>query len=61
MCLSLSPSDSDKVATFDMKLMDIDAEHLSIPVSSEYHTFLLGLKRGVGREGGGGVSTSATR
>lgn len=32
LCLLL-PQDSDKVATFDMKLMDIDAEHLAIPVS----------------------------
>ena len=31
--LSVITSDSDKVATFDMKLMDIDAEHLAIPVS----------------------------
>ena len=29
----VSRSGSDKVATFDMKLMDLDVEHLSIPVS----------------------------
>jgi hypothetical protein len=29
----ISYTDSDKVATFDMKLMDIDTEHLAIPVS----------------------------
>ena len=33
MFCHISHADSDKVATFDMKLMDIDAEHLAIPVS----------------------------
>ena len=35
-----SHADSDKVATFDMKLMDIDAEHLAIPVSIKAYALI---------------------
>ncbi len=45
VCISVPCLDQDKTASFELKLMDIDAEHLSLPVST-YHP--IRMERGCG-------------
>ena len=37
------PADQDKTASFELKLMDIDAEHLALPVRTLASSFCKGL------------------